>query len=181
MTTTPQWRVIMGLGNPGKQYSTTRHNIGFVIVDTLAEKYHGHWQSKYDALVCTIAIDGHPLTLVKPQTFMNSSGTVIKHVIKQPHNSAELLVVHDELELPFGTIKFKNGGSHKGHNGLKSIIESYGPDFDRLRFGIGRPADQSEVPEYVLSPFTTAQKPELPAVIDHAIRLIEAQMLQKHP
>jgi peptidyl-tRNA hydrolase, PTH1 family len=132
-------KIIIGLGNPGKQYHHNRHNIGFLILDALAEKHNAAWQKKTDRETAEIEVDGEKILLVKPQTFMNNSGKVVPSLLKQGIKAENLLVVHDELEKPFGKIELKTGGSHKGHNGLRSIIEFCGADFHRLRFGIGRP------------------------------------------
>lgn len=147
-------KAILGLGNPGPQYYHTRHSIGFRVLDDLANALTAVWRVKGDSLIAPISLEGHEILLVKPQTFMNSSGRVIPTLFRMPLKSAELLVVHDELELPFGKVVFKTGGSAKGHNGLKSIIAVCGPDFHRIRCGIGRPDRQEDVPDYVLRPFT---------------------------
>ena len=165
-------KIIIGLGNPGKQYHHTRHNIGFLIVDALAEKYNTSWQKKADRETADIEINDEKITLVKPQTFMNSSGKVIPSLLKQGIKAENLLVVHDELEKPFGKIEFRTGGSHRGHNGLRSIIEFCGADFMRLRFGIGRPESKEEVAQYVLSNFFEPTA-ELEKMIDKAVTMIE--------
>lgn len=159
MTGAPQdIRVIIGLGNPGKKFENTRHNIGFKIVDALADRYHASWQEKQSMHIAMITIGGKQVYLVKPQTFMNSSGQVIPFFTKQGIKAENILVVHDELEIPFGQIKFRIGGSARGHNGLKSIIAACGDGFCRVRFGIDRPAEKAEVPDYVLKPFTEPQE-----------------------
>jgi len=150
----PSIRAIIGLGNPGPKYYHTRHSIGFRILDELAQRYGGMWHERDEMSSVDIIINGKPVLLVKPQTFMNSSGRVVPALLKKGIKSENILVVHDELELPFGTLKFKLGGSHRGHNGLRSIIGICGKDFMRLRFGIGRPAEGREpVDHYVLSQF----------------------------
>jgi len=172
--------IIVGLGNPGRQYQYNRHNIGFRVVDALAQRWGGTWQSKGDGLVATISIHGCPVLLVKPQTFMNSSGQVIAQLAKQKSfELPRLLVIHDELEIPFGQIKLRIGGSHRGHNGLRSIITAVGPDFARLRFGIGRPAQPSLVPDYVLSDFNVADSEEVENLIERSVQLIEDEFKQK--
>ncbi|BDC35093.1 peptidyl-tRNA hydrolase [Candidatus Dependentiae bacterium Noda2021] len=151
--TNPDIKAIIGLGNPGKQYELTRHNIGFRVVDQLARDYHGTWQSKPNMDIASINLDGKKIILIKPQTFMNSSGKVISELTKQGIKPEHILVVHDELEMPFAKIAIRFGGSARGHNGLKSIIQACGPDFFRLRWGIARPEDKAHVPDYVLKPF----------------------------
>ncbi len=146
-------KVIIGLGNPGTKYYATRHNIGFRVVDALVESYAGQWRIKGDAEIALITLNDKQVQVVKPQTFMNDSGRVVSALLKTVHGVENILVVHDELEKAFGTVTLKVGGSHKGHNGLRSIIGVSGPDFVRLRCGIGRPDDKNSVPDYVLSTF----------------------------
>jgi len=164
-------KIIIGLGNPGTKYHYTRHNIGFLVVDALAEKHHASWQKKQNYEVAEIEMNGEKIILIKPQTFMNDSGKVIPSLLKQGLTANNLLVVHDELEKPFGKVEFKTGGSHRGHNGLRSIIAACGAEFHRLRCGIGRPENKEDVPDYVLSNFSKNENIE--PVIDQAIMLIE--------
>ena len=165
-------KIIIGLGNPGKQYHYNRHNIGFLVLDALAEKHHASWQKKADREIAEIEINGEKITLVKPQTFMNSSGKVIPSLLKQGIKTENLLVVHDELEKPFGSVSVKAGGSHKGHNGLKSIIGVCGPDFTRVRCGIGRPHLKDDVSSYVLTHFSEHNE-HVDAMVQQAIVEIE--------
>ncbi|RTL06834.1 aminoacyl-tRNA hydrolase [Candidatus Dependentiae bacterium] len=146
-------KAIIGLGNPGPVHFFQRHNIGFRIVDKLADQYNTTWSHKPLMDVATIHVNNKEILLIKPQTFMNSSGKVVPFLAKQGIQVTNILVIHDELEKPFGNLSFKQGGSHKGHNGLKSIIEQYGADFLRFRFGIGRPRLKEDVPKYVLQNF----------------------------
>ena len=147
-------KIIIGLGNPGKQYHNNRHNIGFLVLDELASNHNASWQKKADRETADIEINGEKIILVKPQTFMNNSGKIIPSLLKQGLKAENLLVVHDELEKPFGKVELKTGGSHRGHNGLRSIMEFCGADFTRLRCGIGRPENKEEVAHYVLSNFS---------------------------
>lgn len=147
-------KAIIGLGNPGSQYYYTRHNIGFRIVDMIAEAHTAYWQEKENALVAEVHYGDKKILLIKPQTFMNASGKVIPFLSKQGIKAEHILVVHDELELPFGKIKVRLGGGARGHNGLRSLIEMMGKDFARLSFGIGRPKEREEVGEYVLQNFS---------------------------
>ena len=146
-------KAIIGLGNPGPKFEHTRHNIGFKSLDLLAKKYAAEWKKEGNKEICEILIHGKPILLIKPQTFMNNSGEIMPYLTKKGIKPEEILVVHDELELPFGSIKTKLGGSAKGHNGLKSIITYIGDLFHRLRIGIGRPENREAVAEYVLSKF----------------------------
>ena len=170
-------KAIVGLGNPGPAYSTTRHNIGFQVVDRFADQYMGSWQSKQNMEICSIILNDHKILLVKPMTFMNDSGKTLSHLAKQGIKQENILVVHDELELPFGTLKLKFDGSAKGHNGLKSIIAHGGSNFLRLRFGIDRPVDRNEVPDYVLSKFREPQS-LIDEKIDQSIDLIADYLTQ---
>jgi PTH1 family peptidyl-tRNA hydrolase len=165
-------KAIIGLGNPGQKYSATRHNIGFKIVDALADKYHGRWQAKPDLEYAEISLNGKAVILIKPQTFMNSSGKVVPFLAKQGIKPEQIIVAHDELELPFGQIKMKLGGSAKGHNGLKSIIAACGDQFHRLRFGISRPENKEDVPDYVLKPFKESEA-DVARGIEQAIEMLE--------
>jgi peptidyl-tRNA hydrolase, PTH1 family len=168
-------KAIIGLGNPGPAYSTTRHNIGFLVVDALADQQYGSWQLKNNMELCSITLNDHKLLLVKPMTYMNDSGKVLAYLAKQGIQQENILVVHDELELPFGQLKLKFDGSAKGHNGLKSIMALGGSNFLRLRFGIDRPADRNEVPDYVLSKFRET-KSQIDEKINLALEMI-AQLL----
>lgn len=164
-------KVIIGLGNPGAKYHHNRHNIGFLVLDALADKYNASWQTKADKEIADVEINGHKITLMKPQTFMNSSGKIIPSLAKQGIKAENILVVHDELEKPFGKVETRVGGSHRGHNGLRSIMEQCGADFHRLRFGIGRPENKEDVPHYVLSNFSKTE--DIGPIIDTAIEIIE--------
>ena len=165
-------KAVVGLGNPGDAYKYTRHNIGFRVVDQLAEKYNGVWRSKDSAEIASIVINTVPLLLIKPQTFMNSSGKIAPLLAKQGIDADLILVIHDELEQPFGKISMRLGGSAKGHNGLKSLISMLGENFTRLRFGIGRPERKEDVPNYVLQKFKEPDS-EVEQLIDKAVQLIE--------
>jgi len=163
---------IIGLGNPGPKYQHNRHNIGFRVVDALAEKYLGSWGVRDNMERAEIIINTHKVLLVKPQTFMNASGKVIPALLKKGIKPENILVVHDELEKPFGKLAFKVGGSHRGHNGLRSIISICGPDFARLRFGIGRPEHKEDVSGYVLHNFSE-DLAEVEQLVDQAVNMIE--------
>jgi peptidyl-tRNA hydrolase, PTH1 family len=147
-------KAIIGLGNPGQKYYNTRHNIGFRIVDALAEAHTAYWQEKENLLFAEVHHGVKKILLIKPQTFMNASGKVMPFLTKQGIKAENMLVVHDELELPFGKIKVRFGGGARGHNGLRSLIEVIGKDFARLSFGIGRPEDREDVGTYVLQNFS---------------------------
>jgi len=169
-------KAIIGLGNSGPKYERTRHNIGFRIVDQLAQRYGSSWQKKGIMEIAPIMIGDTKILLVKPQTFMNNSGNVIPLLAKQGIKAENILVVHDELEKPFGNLSFRIGGSARGHNGLRSLIQACGPDFARLRFGIGRPEQKEEVGDYVLRNFLPAEQQELERLIDDAADMIEQEI-----
>ncbi len=164
-------KAIIGLGNPGTKYYHTRHSIGFRVVDALAHAHGAVWQKKGEMEYAEITIGTHHIALIKPQTFMNSSGRVIPALLKKGIKPENILVVHDELEKPFGNVSIKMGGSAKGHNGLRSIITACGADFPRLRFGIGRPLNREEVPDYVLTNFSE-NSTDLEQAITHAVTTI---------
>ncbi len=165
-------KAIIGLGNPGKQYEYTRHNIGFRVVDAIAQKYGASWQQRDNMLYTSVNCGEKKVILIKPQTFMNSSGKVISWLTKQGIKPENILVVHDELEKPFGHVSVRVGGSARGHNGLRSIMEACGPDFVRLRCGIGRPERKEDVGSYVLQNFSEPAH-DVDGMIDHALALVE--------
>ena len=148
-------RLIVGLGNPGREYESTRHNVGFLWVDELARLQNLGFRSeaKFHGLTARGQLHGHEVLLLKPQTFMNVSGRSVGALVQfYKISPEEMLVVHDELDLPPGVARLKMGGGHGGHNGLKDIIAHLGSrDFWRLRIGIGHPGDRSEVSNYVLN------------------------------
>lgn len=166
-------QAIIGLGNPGPKHYYQRHNIGFRVLDMLADMHGATWHTKGESEQASIIINGQKLLLIKPQTFMNTSGRVIPSLIKQGIKAENIVVVHDELEVPFGMVKYKFGGSHKGHNGLRSIIGVCGADFGRIRCGIGRPQTADEVPVYVLHNFSESEV-AVTALLMRALELIES-------
>jgi PTH1 family peptidyl-tRNA hydrolase len=147
-------RIIVGLGNPGPEHQVTRHNAGFWFVDLLARRHGGEFRDyrKFSGETAKITVAGQELTLLKPTTYMNRSGLSIRQIsdffkIEPDH----VLVAHDELDLPVGTVKLKHGGGHGGHNGLRDTITHIGENFWRLRIGIGHPGNKAEVLDYVLN------------------------------
>lgn len=169
----PRCDAIIGLGNPGSQYYKTRHSIGYRIIDALAQRFGGIWRNRGDLQTCDITINYYAVVLVKSNTYMNDSGKVIPFLQKKGIEPSHILVIHDELEKPFNTLAFKIDGSHRGHNGLRSIMHVCGSNFARLRVGIGRPTDKNDVSEYVLQSFTHDEEQRIPAVIDKAVDMIE--------
>ncbi len=164
-------KLLIFLGNPGKIYGKTRHNVGWLFSDHLYPSVQ--WSQKFHSLVAT---EGQ-YKLLKPQTFMNESGKAVRACTDFfDLKSEEILVVHDDLELPFGTIRLKKGGGLAGHNGLKSIKSHLGSDdFLRLRFGIGRP-QRGSVASYVLLPFSKEEAPLLPLLFDKAENLLRGEV-----
>ncbi len=149
----PPDRVIAGLGNPGEEYARTRHNAGFNVVDELAQEAGSpFWKNECGALTTRVRLAGEDVLLVKPQSFMNTSGGPLSKLLKHYGVGPEqLIVIHDELDISPGTIRVKRGGGHAGHNGLKSIEEKLGTrDWLRIRIGIGRPPGRMPTADYVL-------------------------------
>jgi PTH1 family peptidyl-tRNA hydrolase len=147
-------RAIVGLGNPGAEYAATRHNAGFWFVDALANSQGASFRAerKFSGDTARVEVAGADLVLLKPSTFMNRSGQSVQALAAfYKLAPAEILVVHDELDVPLGSARFKQGGGPGGHNGLRSLIEHIGPDFARLRIGIGHPGHKDRVHDYVLS------------------------------
>lgn len=154
-------KIVIGLGNPGRKYERTRHNAGFMAVDELARRLRFDLSGeKYQAFTGRGRIDGEEALLAKPQTYMNESGRSVGATLR--YTTAEisdLIVVHDELDLPLGTVRVKTGGGHGGHNGLRSIIDHLGsPEFIRVRVGVGRPEPNLDPADYVLSPFLPGEQ-----------------------
>lgn len=147
-------RLIVGLGNPGPEYLATRHNIGFWFLDALAAEFGAAFRAnrRQHGDAAKIPFEGEERLLLKPDTFVNESGRAVRATLDYfKYDVAELLVVHDDLDLPPGIVRVKRGGGHGGHNGLRDIIRHVGADFARLRFGIGHPARDAAVIDYVLS------------------------------
>lgn len=162
-------RLIIGLGNPGKEYERTRHNAGFLFLDVLKEKWDFPefvMEKKFSASVSAAVRDGEKTLLVKPETFMNRSGESVAAIVNFFKLSpADLVVIHDDLDLPFGTWKDAAGSGAAGHNGVSDIIEKLGTkDFRRIRIGIGRPADNRDSADYVLETFTPEELGKLPEI-----------------
>ena len=166
---------MVGLGNPGPQYARTRHNVGFWFVDQLATRDGALFrhESKFFGEACEVFQSGQPLRLLKPQTFMNESGRsvgALAHFYQLPVDS--LLVVHDEIDLPPGTLRLKQGGGHGGHNGLRDIVTCLGSsDFSRLRIGVGHPGHKDDVHDYVLHAPFKEQEEAMLASLDEAMKV----------
>lgn len=164
-------KLIVGLGNPGMRYRFNRHNAGFLVMDQLALQHHiSISQTIFDAYVGKGKIAGSVVLLAQPQTFMNLSGSAVRRLADYYRIDIEdVIIVHDDLDLPFMTIRLKAGGGHGGHKGLISIIDHLGAaDFLRVRLGIGRPERKSMVEGYVLSPFSEEETTCLPRLLQNA-------------
>lgn len=166
-------KLICGLGNPGREYERHRHNVGFMIVDELCRRARVDLsQEKFDARIGQGTIRGEKVLFLEPQTYMNLSGRSLAGAARfYKIAPADVLVIHDELDLPFGRLQIKAGGGPGGHNGLKSIIGAMGPDFVRLRFGIGKPEGpdaKARVVGHVLSNFSSEEQARLPELIERS-------------
>jgi len=167
--------LIVGLGNPDLQYKNNRHNVGFMVVDALIDG-----QTSCEKITKTTfkgeLFKAPSMLLLKPSTYMNLSGESVRAVsdyFKPDH----VIVIHDDLDLPFGTLRFKIGGGHGGHNGLRSIDAHIGVEYTRVRIGIGKPAHKSDVAKYVLSDFSACQRKFLPEILLHVKQSVQALLL----
>ena len=154
-------KLIVGLGNPGRDYEGTRHNIGFMVVDAIADGVsHTSWREDYKAEICSCTIEGEKVLLVKPQTFMNLSGESVGPLMRYYKLTPEdVYVIYDDMDLPVGKLRIRPNGSAGGHNGIKSMISHLGTDaFPHFRFGIGRPLPEWTVVDHVLSRFPEDQQ-----------------------
>lgn len=167
--------LIVGLGNPGSAYVSTRHNIGFMVIDELCRRHSVQNISKSSFEGELFKMGSH--FLLKPTTYMNLSGRSIL-AVKNFYKIDEVIVIHDDLDLPFGALRFKNGGGHGGHNGLKSADAAIGADYTRVRMGIGKPEHKSQVADYVLHPFSAGEQEQLPQWIGRAADAVEMLFTQ---
>jgi len=168
--------LILGLGNPGPRYELTRHNMGFLVIDTLAEKHRIKLdQHQHQALSGRGEVEGCPVVVSKAMTYMNKSGVAAKALLRALDIPPErMIVVHDEIDFPLGKIKRKFKGGNAGHGGIGSIIEKLGTgEFARFRIGVGRPDDGGEVVDYVLSSFTDEEIPQVNEILEDVVRGIE--------
>jgi PTH1 family peptidyl-tRNA hydrolase len=173
--------LIVGLGNPGREYKNTRHNIGFMLVDALASRLSVEFtRSQSKALICDGRYQGHKIILAKPQTYMNRSGHPTRALLKfYKLDPDHLLVAYDDVDLPFATIRLKPSGGSAGHKGMGSILEQLGTDqFPRLRMGVGRPPGQKQAADYVLKPFTKSEDEFLDQFIQRAADTVQAFITQ---
>lgn len=162
--------LIVGLGNPGPAYASTRHNVGFMVIDELCRRHSVVNVSKSSFDGELFKMSNH--FLLKPLTYMNLSGKSIL-AVKNFYKLDEVIVIHDDLDLPFGALRFKTGGGNGGHNGLKSADAAISPDYIRVRMGIGKPQHKSQVADYVLHPFSADEQNHLSEWIDKAADAVE--------
>jgi peptidyl-tRNA hydrolase, PTH1 family len=174
-----RWLVV-GLGNPGPEYAGNRHNLGYGVVDLLASRIGGRFKrDRPQVYAVTGRIGGpggHPVLIIKPTSFMNLSGGPVSSAAKfykiPPDRT---IVVHDELDLPFGTVRLKLGGGDNGHNGLRSVTSALGTrEYYRVRVGVGRPPGRQDPADFLLRDFTPTERKELPLIIDRAADAVEA-------
>lgn len=167
-------KVIVGLGNPGKKYENTRHNIGFMAIDKLKEKLNlGEEKSKFQALIMEKNINGEKYLFVKPQTFVNLSGNSIIEIVNfyKIDSQKDLIIIYDDMDLPLGQLRIKNKGSSGGHNGMKSIISHIGENFIRIRGGIDKA--KGDVIDYVIGKFNQSEQKILEEMIEKIVDCIE--------
>lgn len=183
MTEDAPWLVV-GLGNPGREYAANRHNVGFMVADLLASRVGGRFgrpkRVVAEAAEGRLGFGGPKLIVVKPLTFMNLSGApvaALAQFFKVPVEN--VVAVHDELDVPYGQVRVKRGGGEGGHNGLRSMSKSLGSkEYARVRFGIGRPPGRQDPADYVLSDFSGAERKELEFLVDRAADVVEAVVLE---
>ncbi|MCA9552774.1 MAG: aminoacyl-tRNA hydrolase [Myxococcales bacterium] len=169
--------IVVGLGNPGREYEDTRHNVGFMVVDALAERAGVQvCDKKFKARVGRARLEGEDCLLMKPETFMNLSGESVGPALGFfKLSTAQVIVVHDELDLPLGTVRLKKGGGHGGHNGLRSLKQHLPDDgFVRVRIGIGKPPPQWDTADYVLSRFASSERAVADSALNEAASAVRA-------
>ncbi|TDM39446.1 aminoacyl-tRNA hydrolase [Macrococcoides canis] len=170
-------KCIVGLGNIGKKYELTRHNIGFMVVDRLVESYNLEFnQQKFKGLYTIAMVNGEKVLLIEPMTYMNLSGEAVRPLMDYFNVSTEdLLVLYDDLDMPPGRLRLRQKGSAGGHNGIRSLIQHLGTDqFKRIRIGIGRPTGRIKVVDFVLQKFTNDEMIIMDKVMDQTIKAVEA-------
>ncbi|MGW1196311.1 aminoacyl-tRNA hydrolase [Streptomyces sp. NPDC002536] len=173
--------LIVGLGNPGPEYAGNRHNVGFMVADLLAERMGGKFKAHkaraqvVEGRLGTPGVSSRRVVVAKPMSFMNLSGgptAALRDFYKVPAD--RVIAVHDELDIDYGTLRLKLGGGDNGHNGLKSITKALGPDYCRVRFGIGRPPGRMQVADFVLKDFSSAERKDLAYEVDRAADAVES-------
>ncbi|PAD03430.1 aminoacyl-tRNA hydrolase [Bacillus velezensis] len=171
--------VIAGLGNPGRTYENTRHNVGFMAIDELSKEWNIELnKTKFNGLYGMGFVSGKKVLLVKPLTYMNLSGECLRPLLDYyDADHEDLKVIYDDLDLPTGKIRLRTKGSAGGHNGIKSLIQHLGtPEFDRVRIGIGRPVNGMKVVDYVLGAFTKEEAPHINDAVSKTVKACEASL-----
>ena len=163
--------VVAGLGNPGEEYRDTRHNVGHWVTDALARKLRAEWRRDGRSTVAHGRWRGDTVYLVKPRAFMNVSGPPVAAALRALHlEPIDLILVYDDIDLPLGTVRVRMKGSHGGHNGVRSVIETLGTsDIRRVKIGIGRPEHKGQVADHVLATFDPDERPVIDAAVDEAV------------
>ena len=167
--------LVVGLGNPGREYARNRHNVGWLVADELARRHDGSWRGKFSGRLAEVRIDGHRVALLKPETYMNESGRAVRAAVDFFKLAPDaVLVVHDEGDFDVGRLQARLGGGLAGHNGLRSVAQHLGtPDFLRLRIGVGRPerGDRRSLADFVLSDFEPHE--DVDAIVARAADAVE--------
>lgn len=174
-------KLIIGLGNPGKKYELTKHNIGFLLIDQIADKYNAdNFKERYNSLAAEVNINGEKVILIKPQTYMNLSGKGVAPFLNfYKLTAADIIVIYDDLDLAVGKIRLRPKGGAGGHNGIKSLIQALGTEeFQRLKVGIGRPPQGWQTADYVLSKFTDEEWPLITEAIKEGVAAVEKTLEQ---
>jgi len=173
--------LVVGLGNPGEKYARNRHNIGFMAADEIVRRHSfSPFRTKFQGELAEGKIGTKKILVLKPQTFMNESGRSVNEVVKFYKIATEdIVVLHDELDLAPGKLRIKRGGGHAGHNGLRSMHDHIGPDYGRVRLGIGHPGDKNQVSSYVLKDFGKADKDWLEPLVDAVADNIDLVLAEK--
>ncbi|HEV8308296.1 MAG TPA: aminoacyl-tRNA hydrolase [Methylomirabilota bacterium] len=168
MPSVPQ--LVVGLGNPGPAYQDTRHNVGQAVLDRLAQRLGGRFRLRGPAVLAETTWNGAPLHLAKPVTFMNVVGPGVARLLRDLGlDPTTLIVVHDDIDLPFGRVRIRHKGRHGGHNGVRSLIDALGTEgFRRVKVGVGRPDTKDEVVDWVLAGFDSAEREALPVILEQA-------------
>jgi len=160
--------LFVGLGNPGSQYEKNRHNVGFMAVSRIVENHNfSPWKNKFRGSISNGLLRNQKIIILKPNTFMNLSGQSVGEVIRfYKIPSSKVIVFHDEIDFPLGKLKFKSGGGHAGHNGLRSISEHIGSDYIRIRIGVGHPGNKNAVANYVLGDFSKVEQETITQILE---------------
>ena len=176
-------QAVVGLGNPGPEYKGTRHNVGRRVVDHLARTLKKRWTREGASQVARAQWRGEPLYLIKPGSFMNVTGPAVGRLARRLGlDPADLILVYDDIDLPLGKVRVRMKGSHGGHKGVRSIIETLGTDqLRRVKVGVGRPGDKDEVVDHVLSPFLPDELPLIEAASEEAVRHVLALIESRAP